>query len=50
MNAREFRDLHQKANAVKPIEVMYLDELYRNTDMPFEEYVGHLRIFAGGKC
>lgn len=42
-----FRDLHKRAYECNPYETDMLDEIYRNTDMEYREYFGHLKILAG---
>ena len=43
----DFRNIHKKAHEQKPYETDMLDEIYRNTDMEYREYFGHLKILAG---
>ena len=44
----DFMSIHCRAVEKHPVETMYLDELYRNTDMVWSEYLSHLKGIAEG--
>ena len=48
MAKTDFMRMRAKAYEKHPMEAMELDEIYRNTDMGWSEYMRHLRILAEG--
>lgn len=48
MAKTDFMRMRAKAYEKHPMETMQLDEIYRNTDMEWSEYLRYLRILAEG--
>ena len=48
MNKAEFTKIHKQAKEIAPKRTMDLDSVYANTDMPWHEYVAHLKMIAEG--
>ena len=48
MAKTDFMRMRAKAYEKHPMEAMELDEIYRNTDMTWDEYLSHLNTFAEG--
>lgn len=48
MAKTDFMRMRAKAYEKHPMETMQLDDIYRNTDMGWSEYLRNLRILAEG--